>query len=125
MLTRRRKGITARLRARKRRKESIVAAVVRDLCVARDGYCRYGLDVSPSFRTPCRGESEWAHFGDHKRFKTRGLSPEERHTPNGSLMLCTRHHADYDAHRLEVTAASDDGCEGMLLYSVDDEAAAC
>jgi hypothetical protein len=50
----------------------------------------------------CHGVSEWAHLGDKKRFKTRGQAPEIRHTTAGSLMLCQKHHADYDAGRMAI-----------------------
>jgi hypothetical protein len=50
----------------------------------------------------CDGVSEWAHLGDKKRFKTRGQAPEVRHTTAGSLMLCTKHHQDYDAGRMVI-----------------------
>jgi hypothetical protein len=117
LVARKPKGITARLRARKARKDRLVADRIRELVSARDGYCRYGKDVHPSGRDACEGVSEWAHFDGFKRFKTRGRAPEDRHTMAGSLMLCTRHHAQYDQGKLGIIAW--DGvalCNGPLLY---------
>lgn len=112
------KGITARLRARKARKDAAVATKVRALVEARDGYCRYGKDMAPVHRTPCRGVSQWAHFGPWKRFKTRGVAPEQRHCVEGSLMLCLAHHAEYDAGRLLIVACDDiECCESTLRYA--------
>lgn len=117
LMLRRSKGPTARARARKTRKDGIVAAVVRELVEARDGHCRYGFDVPPTDRTRCDGPAEWAHFGEHKRFKTRGMAPEKRHTTAGSLMLCRAHHRAYDSGELEIDAHYDvDGCDGPLEY---------
>lgn len=112
------KGIIARLRARKKRKDDTLASEVREIVDARDGYCRYGYDVSPGRRfSQCRGPSEWAHFGDKKRARTRGMAPEERHTTAGSLKLCRTHHVDYDAGRLQIAAQTDRGCDGPLDYT--------
>ena len=111
----------------KRRKADLERGIkwlVRVLCVERDSYCRVWLDagvrVSP-FRYvtrfgDCSGFSEWAHFGAHKRSKTRGQAPEQRHTTTGSLMLCAYHHREYDAHRLRITARTKRGCDGPLTY---------
>jgi hypothetical protein len=111
------RGIVARLRARKKRKDDTVATAVREQVSLRDGFCRYGYDVRPGRRfSECRGLSEWAHFGAWKRFKTRGQAPEERHTTAGSLQLCTKHHGDYDAGRLVIVARTDRGCNGPLRY---------
>lgn len=112
----RRRGITAWWRARKARKDKAVADRVRDLVIARDGYCRYGKDVSPAARSACWGMSEWAHVGEKKRFKTRGQAPEIRHTRAGSFTACTGHHRAYDEHRLAVEAITDAGCDGALQY---------
>jgi hypothetical protein len=111
------RGIVARLRARKKRKDDTYADTIREIVSARDGLCRYGYDVSPGNRfSECRGVSEWAHFGAWKRFKTRGLPPEERHTTAGSLQLCAKHHDDYDHGRLVIVARTPRGCDGPLRY---------
>jgi hypothetical protein len=88
-----------RVKARKRRHAAKVVKSVRAQCVERDGYCRAGWDRPVAL---CHGVSEWAHLGDKKRFKTRGQAPEIRHTTAGSLMLCQKHHADYDAGRMAI-----------------------
>lgn len=111
------KGIVARLRSRKKRQDDTYADGIREEVALRDGFCRYGYDVSPGNRvSECKGRSEWAHFGLHKRFKTRGMAPEERHTTAGSLQLCTKHHDDYDAGRLVIVARTERGCDGPLRY---------
>lgn len=113
---RRAKGPTAKARATKATRDARYASSVRKIVADRDGACRIGdwennpEDIHCDSVTgeggwpglPCGGLSEWAHLGDKKRFKTRGLPPEERHTPAGSLMLCAQHHDDYDEGRLQI-----------------------
>lgn len=90
--------------------------VVRAECAARDGYCRLaGVARFP----PCSGPSEWAHVGEHRRFKTRGMEPEARHTTAGSVMFCADHHHLYDANRLQITALTERQCDGPLRYELD------
>lgn len=111
------RGIVARLRWRKKRKDDAVATKVREEVSLRDGYCRYGYDISPGRRfSRCDGPSEWAHFGEHGRFKTLGMAPEERHTTAGSLMLCRFHHRELHLARLVIVAKTDRGCDGPLRY---------
>lgn len=81
-----------------RRDESAVKSVVRQACVDRDGYCR----MSEWDPYGCAGPSEWAHFGEGRRSKTRGMEPEERHTTVWSLMLCRRHHALEERHTIRI-----------------------
>ncbi len=100
-------GPTATRRAKRRRAEARVAKHVRALCVERDGYCRLmGL-------SPCDGPSEWAHLGEKKRARTRGMSPEMRHTTSGSLMACSKHHRAYDAGKIGI-AVSETGADGPI-----------
>lgn len=81
-----------RTKGRAKRAEKKVVVDVRSKCVERDGYCRLaGLGFGQ-----CAGESQWAHLGERKRFKTRGLPPEERHATTHSIMLCEAHHYFYD-----------------------------
>lgn len=101
-----------RLKARKDRAEGAVKKAVRAEVDERDGYCSLETDDY----CWCDGPSEWAHWGDRKRFKTRGMAPELRHTTGGSLMLCRTHHQAYDAGELEITADTDRGCDGPLTY---------
>jgi hypothetical protein len=112
-------GPTARARARKRRQDSAYAQTIRTQVEARDGHCRYAWDVPRTERSRCQGDAEWAHLGNTRRFKTRGLPPEQRHTTGGTLMLCTAHHRLLDAYRLTITAESIDGCDGNLTYQED------
>lgn len=122
-----------RRKNRRRRKESKIISQVRALVVARDGECRvehwednpddwHQDDVNTS--DECDGPAQWAHFGDKKRYRTRGMPPEERHTPEGSLMLCQKHHDMYDCRRkprLFIEALSDRGAQGPLLFVLGDE----
>ncbi len=103
-----------KVKARRARVESKVAQAVRALCVLRDGDCRlHGIGFGD-----CGGESEWAHLNEHRRFLTRGKAPEQRHTTEGSLMLCTTHHARLDGRerpRIEIRALSSHGADGRLF----------
>lgn len=108
-MIRRSKRTAKRLRAEKKVIDLVYPAVVN-----RDGYCRASLLGA---LCPCSGPPEWAHFGDKKRFKTRGQKPEERHTTAGSLMLCRFHHREYDQHRLRIEAKTEKGCDGALFFS--------
>lgn len=106
-------GPTARARRTKRGRDARYATGVRADVARRDGVCRIATwddhpgDDHDDALEACEGRSEWAHLGDKKRFKTRGLPPAERHTTAGSLMLCTRHHRAYDAGRLRITGNAD------------------
>lgn len=104
-----------REKARLRRRAKRVIETVRPQVVARDGYCR-ARDIGMG---ACRGASEWAHFGDHRRARTRGKPPEERHTTAGSLMFCVGHHDDYDEGRMAVAATTDRECDGPLRFEKD------
>ena len=116
------------LKAKKDRAEVAVAKSVRAECVERDGhYCRIGFpvavsgDVLPDPRGGmdcCSGPSEWAHLGRHRRAHTRGMSPEKRHTTQGSLMLCRRHHHDYDAGLMGIRALSLKWADGPLRFFI-------
>jgi hypothetical protein len=91
--------------ARRKRQAVKVIKAVRSQCVDRDGFCRVWRDDDGAecpADSGCIGTSEWAHLGDKKRFKTRGQAPELRHTTAGSLMLCTKHHQDYDQGRMVI-----------------------
>ncbi|HET9024320.1 MAG TPA: hypothetical protein VFN64_07080, partial [Burkholderiaceae bacterium] len=96
--TRRAPGPQAKRTAAKRRAERKVAAEVREAVELRDGYCRLHPHDATLRRVlwglfgPCGGASEWAHLGDARRFKTRGMAPEARHSRMGSLKLCAAHH---------------------------------
>ena len=105
----------ATVKRRKSQLERVMKTLVRAACVERDGHCRVSQDTGVASGW-CDGPSEWAHFGDFKRFKTRGQAPWSRHTTAGSLMLCTRHHADYDQGRLKIRATSKRLCNGPLTY---------
>lgn len=103
----------AKQKARERRQAAKVVKSVRQQCVERDGHrCRawYLLHM-----TECVGRLEWAHLAEQKRFKTRGKSPEKRHTTAGSVMLCRRHHQDYDQGRLRIVG---DDANGQLLFEI-------
>lgn len=110
-------------KGRKDRAEDKQKHMVRMLCALRDGGCRMAgptifSDVY-SYETAfvdCRGESEWAHMHSRRRAKTRNMAPEIRHDSAHSLMLCTKHHQDYDAHKLRITALTRKGADGPLKF---------
>lgn len=103
----------ARVKRRRQRGERTVAAIVRRDCVERDGYCRLA-DVP--IVADCFGPSQWSHMGEKRRFRTRGMQPEQRHCTEFSLMLCQRHHDDYDQRRIDIRAASSRGADGPLGF---------
>lgn len=85
--------------------EATIIKHVRQECVFRDGYCRIGK-IMGTYKD-CRGASEWAHFGEWKRWKTMGQDPAVRHCTEGSLMACTRHHQLYDNKFVKWSGQSD------------------
>lgn len=111
-------GPTARARAKRRRAEQPVAAIVRAKCVERDGYCRLmGL-------SPCSGPSEWAHLEEKKRARTRGMAPEERHRTTHSLMACKGHHEQYDAGAIQI-AMTPKGADGTIRVQLGAKVLMC
>lgn len=108
-----------RAKARRKRQEAKVVKSVRAQVEARDGLCRLYRDAYLQRRFlaagMCEGASEWAHLGDMRRFKTRGKAPELRHTTAGSLMLCTKHHQDYDQGRMVIEGHD---ANGVLRFEV-------
>jgi len=116
----------ASIRRANKRVEAKIKRMVRAICVARDGECRICNwednpdDWHDDYLNFCDDDpwqrSQWAHLGDKKRFKTRGMPPEERHTTAGSLMLCESAHRAYDAGELEIVALSDRGADGALEF---------
>ena len=117
------RGSARKAKARGKRQEAKVAKSVRAACVERDGYCLIASRVPFSVRVllgACEGPSEWAHVGAHRRFNTRGMEPQERHTTGGSCMLCQKHHRAYDAHEFDfstwdaVKATWDAGMDGAV-----------
>jgi hypothetical protein len=110
-----------RVKARKQRHAARVVKSIRAQCVERDGHCRAARDLGVTYGCDwflfCDGPSEWAHLGEKRRFKTRGQTPERRHTTAGSLMLCQHHHRAYDAARLVIEAGAD-GADGPLRFAV-------
>lgn len=99
---------------------------VRRVVADRDGYCRlHWFDAATrcavtALFDACGGRSEWAHWGAYRRSLTRGQAPEQRHTAEGSLMLCAAHHRAYDEHRLSIDAMTARECEGPLRFATTD-----
>lgn len=103
-------------------------AAVRARVFSRDSWCR-ALQWTPEMWawSKCEGPDEWAHFADHRRARTRGKAPEERHTTAGSLRLCRKHHMMYDGKlrpRLNIVpvdyaapGCDGPGCDGLLEFS--------
>lgn len=124
-------------KGRKDRAEDKQKHIVRMLCVGRDGDCRIvsakdggkdrwmikagdAMSIGPHvdvWGQECRGESEWAHMHSRRRSQTRGQAPEIRHDSAHSLMLCTKHHQDYDAHKLRITSLTRKGADGPLKFA--------
>ena len=110
-----------RVKGRKDRAEAKRKIEVRADVEARDGYCRIANDVVWPVDGPnlgCRGRSEWAHFGEKKRARTRNQAPELRHTTAGSFKACMFHHDLYDRGKLAIIATTGDGCDGPLTYEL-------
>lgn len=111
-----------RAKGRKKRLEQKVVKTVRPDVVRRDGYCRL-LFTARTLREMfgvCRGASQWAHFGKHKRARTRGMAPEVRHTTAGTFMLCDGHHDAYDDGEIVIHALTEKECDGPLEFRVKD-----
>jgi len=106
-----------RVKGRRRRAERKVIDRVRPAVVARDGYCRV---ANVRAMGACRGASEWAHLGEKRRFRTRGLPPDERHTTADSVMFCDGHHDAYDDHAFEIEKLTTGGADGRLRYVARD-----
>ena len=124
---RKKPGVTAKARAKRRRAEDPVKKRVRGECVERDGYCvvwgqRPFRDVGGAavyFVSDCFGPSEWAHMHSKRRAQTRNQAPEVRRDTAHSFMACQRHHDQYDGRqrpRLFVTALSSKGADGPLKF---------
>src|SRR4051812_29447772 len=98
---------TKQLRARAQRAESRHAQQVRAQVFKRDnGNCRLSDPALWLIFGACDGPLEWAHLGAQRRFKTRGLSPAERHGTAGTAFLCAEHHGMYDSHKMQIQPAS-------------------
>jgi len=111
-----------RVKARAQRAEAKQLKSVRAMCVERDGECRACLLTQNDHITfgawlaPHGGPSELAHMHGRRRSKTRGMAPEIRHDTKHCLMLCRKHHQDYDAKKLIITAQSRRGADGPLTF---------
>lgn len=112
-----------RVKARADRREGEVIKAVRAEVADRDYYCRlYRLDdglrgLLREMFGACRGRSEWSHYNlSHRRAKTVGRPPEQRHDRRYSLMLCDFHAAEYDENRMHIEATTDRGCDGPLRF---------
>jgi len=116
------KGTTRKTqKGREDRAEGEVVKMVRPQVVARDGHCRL-LVVPEQFRADmfddCSGPSEWSHYNDtHRRSKTVGQPPEQRHCVEHSMMLCRRHSQLYDQNRIRIKELTERGCNGPLRIS--------
>ena len=114
---------SAKTRKRKRAEVQVIAEV-RPKVEERDGYCRilnYDSEVV-LFIGKCEGPSQWAHLPGHRRSQTRRMPPEERHTTQGTAMLCLKHHADEEAHRLLLLPLTSNGADGPMRLSCNGHA---
>ena len=108
-----------RAKRRAQRAERVVVETVRAACVERDGYCRIARDNVVALG-PCAGPSEWAHLEEKRRFKTRGMSSEDRHSVDWTVMMCERHHKLYDAHAFDVGTPVG-ASRPIQIFNVDSE----
>lgn len=108
------KGLIARARAKKRRKDQQYAKGIREQVFWRDEICRLvGVD-------DCAGPEEWAHLQDQQRFRTRCMAPELRHSTGGSFKACRSHHRRYDAGEIDIEAVDPAlGADWHLKVTVD------
>lgn len=121
------KGITRKTqKGREDRAEAAVIKVVRPQVVDRDGYCRlYWFDAATraliaQLFGACEGPSEWSHYNDtHRRSKTMGQPPEQRHCVEHSMMLCRKHSQLYDSNRMLCKELTDRGCSGLLRFWIE------
>jgi len=104
-------------KARRTRAEGVVKRDVRAACASRDGGCRLWRRFITPPMGACEGPSEWAHFGAKRRARTVGQPSELRHTTDGSLMLCRRHHHQYDQRILDIEPATERGADGPLVFT--------
>lgn len=111
----------------KGREDRLEAKVIKEQraeTVDRDDYCRLHYHdaemrakVVAMFGS-CKGPSEWSHYNrTHRRSKTVGQPPEERHQRKHSLMLCDYHANQYDENRMDIEELTPDGCDGPLRFS--------
>ncbi len=97
--------------------------IVRTQVFARDGVCRAGRNLLAALG-PCTGVAEWAHLGSHRRFKTRKMAPEVRHTTGGTCMLCSFHHKLYDGqilglNRMLIEFLTEKEADGPMAFTVN------
>lgn len=105
---RKKQGPVARYRAKRKRADDAVRLEIRRRCVLRDGYCKFAIMGG------CDGPSEHAHLGRHKRARTRGMDPTDRHTMEGSCMLCERHHGLEERGTLQLAMFGELGANGPI-----------
>lgn len=115
----------ARVKARRKRQEARVKEQVRHDVFVRESFrCRISDTWLDTWLVgafgDCDGPLEWAHLGDHRRFKTRGMPPEKRHTTAGSLCMCKRHHGMYDRHQLKIEPMTSRGADGPMTFTAGD-----
>lgn len=113
-----------KVKAREDRREARVIKHVRAECVDRDGYCRFQSEDPDLIAIVglCRGPSQWAHLEEHRRGRTMGQPPEQRHDPRYSAMFCDIHHDAYDAFKWRVEYLTARGANGPLrIYTETQE----
>lgn len=117
------KGTTRKTeKGRKERAEAAVVQEVRPQCVARDGHCRASEAARklPDTFGKCDGPSEWSHYNrTHRRSKTMGQPPEQRHQRQHSMQLCRYHSQEYDQNRMDIEEVTERGCDGPLRMERD------
>lgn len=106
-----------KVKARRDRAEAKVKKVVREACVARDGYCRLAMIATVWAFGSCDGPSEWNHL--KKRSLTRGQAPEIRHNTATSIMNCKSHHGMIDDGKIRHEYKTENGADGPMRFEFD------
>lgn len=103
-----------RTKARKARTEAKVIAQVKLAVMERDGSCRMAVTGVGA----CAGVLDWAHLPQWRRSATRGKPATERHTTQGTVLLCRKHHEMLDGQRAPrmFVEHGPDGADGLLKW---------
>lgn len=118
------KGPRRRIKVERNRHEGSIIKAARAEAVERDGDCRlYVSDAALRAELIEKfgahsGPPEFSHYNrTHRRSKTVGQPPEERHQSKHALILCAGHADEYDENRMDIEETTADGCDGPLTFT--------
>lgn len=101
-----------REKGRKDRVERQTKSQVRAECWDRDQGCRVAEMMRGDL---CDGPMQWCHLEQQRRCFTRGMAPTVRHTTEGSMFMCRRHHQLYDLNQFQIVFQDEDnGANGPI-----------